>query len=61
MNPEKKGLIRDAIYAGLIFTVIYGIIQSWMADAQFASITAPIGGIIFGVFTYYFIKPKNKE
>lgn len=59
MNQEKKLLIRDAFYAGLIFAVIFGLVQSVMSTVQFAAITAPIGGIIFGAFTYFFISSKK--
>lgn len=61
MTSEKKSLIRDSIYAGLIFAVIFGLVQSFMATIQFAAITAPLGGIVFGIFTYYFVRPKKKD
>lgn len=59
MNTEKKLLIRDAFYAGIIFAVIFGLVQSFMSTIQFAAITAPIGGIVFGIFTYFFVGAKT--
>ena len=63
MNAEKKVLLRDSFYAGLVFAVIFGVIETYMANLQFAAITAPLGGIAFGIFIYFFASSKtvNKQ
>jgi hypothetical protein len=59
MTTEKKILLRDSFYAAVIFAVVFGIIETYMVSIPFAAITAPIGGVLFGVFIYFFAGSKT--
>ncbi|WP_316771966.1 hypothetical protein [Pedobacter frigiditerrae] len=59
MTTEKKVLLRDSFYAAVIFAVVFGVIETYMVSVPFAAITAPIGGILFGVFIYFFAGSKT--
>ena len=59
MTTEKKILLRDSFYAAVIFAVVFGVIETYMVSIPFAAITAPIGGLLFGVFIYFFAGSKT--
>ncbi|TCC86470.1 hypothetical protein EZ428_23680 [Pedobacter frigiditerrae] len=59
MTTEKKILLRDSFYAAVIFAVVFGIIETYMVSIPFAAVTAPIGGVLFGVFIYFFAGSKT--
>ncbi|RZK59564.1 MAG: hypothetical protein EOO91_04855 [Pedobacter sp.] len=59
MTSEKKVLLRDSFYAAVIFAVVFGVIETYMVSVPFAAITAPVGGVLFGVFIYFFAGAKK--
>jgi len=59
MTTEKKVLLRDSFYAAVIFAVVFGVIETYMVSIPFAALTAPIGGVLFGVFIYLFAGSKT--
>ncbi len=59
MTTEQKILLRDSFYAAVVFAVVFGVIETYMASLSFAAITAPIGGVLFGVFIYFFASSKK--
>ncbi len=51
--------IKNAIFAGLVFAILFGFVLAFQYNAQFALIGGPISGLAFGFMLYFFITSKT--
>ena len=63
----KKFNLKEALFAGTGFTVLYIIIRLWSSDDYSVNtiarmvITGLIGGLGFGFIMGYFLRPKSND
>jgi hypothetical protein len=51
--------IKNAILAGLAFSILFGFVLAFQYNARFAFIAGPISGLAFGLIIYFFITSKT--
>lgn len=51
--------IRNSIFAGLAFGLLFGLFLAVLFDTSSAIIAGPISGLAFGIILYFFITSKT--
>jgi hypothetical protein len=51
--------IKNAILAGIAFSILFGFVLAFQYNAHFAFIASPISGLAFGIITYFFVTSKT--
>jgi hypothetical protein len=51
--------IKNSIFSGLSFGLLFGLFQAFSRDINYALIAGPISGLLFGITIYFFVTSKR--